>query len=268
MNSSALAGKTVVVTRPREQAEDIIAKLEMCQAQPYLLPLIQTTWANDLAPLDQAIHRLDSYDGVLFSSVNGVRYFFHRAGELAAADGTNGVISRLNGLFVAAVGPATARALHKESLSQVHVPHSYKQEELVQLLQNRLQPGSRLLYPRAKVVRPHLLEQLVQSGFDVDDVVVYQTEYRLEGKEKFVRDLAQGKVDVVTFTSASTVKAFDQLLSSHKMPKTDLPVTIACIGPITAKEAEKRGIPVHVVAREHTVNGLIRALEDYYTYKG
>ncbi|EGL81576.1 Uroporphyrinogen III synthase HEM4 [Caldalkalibacillus thermarum TA2.A1] len=265
IKGSALAGVTVVVTRPREQAGEMIAKLEERKACPYVLPLIRTVGADDLTPLDRALQHLESYDAVLFTSVNAVRYFFRRAGELAAADGTEGIVSRLKRLFVAAVGPTTARALHKHGLSRVHVPPDYKQEGLVAMLKDGLKPESRLLYPRAKVVRPYLLDQLRQSGYVVEDVIIYQTQYATDNKETFVQDLKKGRIDVITFTSASTVKAFDQLLNVHNISKKDLAVTIACIGPVTAKEAEKRGLAVQVVAKEHTIAGLIDALEVFYS---
>lgn len=263
---SPLQGKSVVITRQKSQAGQMMALLRQHGARPYLLPLIETRWADDLTMADQALERLKEFDALLFSSPNGVRYFFERAKQHPGR--LEQLLSHGHKTAVFAVGDQTARLLVQHGIKEVELPRTYRQEGLVQLVEERLPAGSRLLYPRAKVVRPYLLAALREKGYHVEDVILYQTAYQLEGKSDFVHQLRHGAFDVVTLTSASTVQAFHQLLVKHHLSDQPLPVLLASIGPITTEEARRRGLQIDVEANRYTAEGLINAIVEYYTDEG
>jgi len=122
--------------------------------------------------------------------------------------------------------------------------------------------GLRVLLPRADLARPALAEGLREAGATVDEVVAYRTVRPSEGDAEAVRQaLAEGKIDVLTFTSSSTVRNF--LAALTPLPSLPERTVVACIGPITARTAREMGLPVHVVAVEHTIEGLVRALIEY-----
>jgi uroporphyrinogen-III synthase len=277
----ALAGKMVVVTRSVDSADELIKLLEHHGAIPWLMPLIKTAWVSDLNPADQAIKDLEQYQGILFSSANGAEYFFERARQIYShfidqngGNQKNGhldpLLNRLKDKKIVAVGPKTASRLKAYGLDHVIIPKVYRQEGLVELLIHLFPSGGRLLYPRAKEVRPYLMEELRKKGYDVNDIILYQTEYVDQVDDRYWQAILTGQVDAVTFSSASTVKAFDRLFTRSAEPHKDkrkLPV-LACIGPVTAKEAENRGYTVEVVAKEHTVSGLVQAMEEYFSSPG
>lgn len=264
-----LAGKKVVVTRPEDISGELIQLLKGRQAVPLLLPLIKTRLWDDLTGVDQAIFRLAEFDGLLFSSGQGVHYFFQRLESLLTERGQGGwpenPLAVLKRKKVVAVGPKTASLLEKHGVSTVHLPDEYRQEGLVKLIIHLFPQNSRLLYPRAKEVRPLLLEALREKGYKVEDVILYHTEYVDQRHSSLFKAILKGEVDVVTFASASAVKAFDQLLSqaAPQLRKEELPL-LAFIGPVAAREARNRGYQTPIVAEEYTVSGLVKALEGYF----
>jgi uroporphyrinogen III methyltransferase/synthase len=240
----------VVVTRAREQAQEMCALLEELGAEPIEFPAIAVVPPADCTPLDEAIAALDRYDWVVFTSVNGVRSFWDRLATLGKNRGA------LAGVHIAAIGPATARALRDRGVAADFVPAKYVAEEIAAGLGDVR--GQRFLLPRADLAREALARLLREAGAAVDELVAYRT-VAGEGGSDVRAMLQRGEIDAVTFTSSSTVRYFLQRIGPEATRLLD-GVLIACIGPITARTAQQLGLHADVVAEEYTVGGLVRSL--------
>ena len=250
---SALEGKRVLITRPEDQAEEFAEKLRALGAEPVVLPAIELRPPGNWAPIDRALQKLQrgGYDWVAFTSANGVRFALERLHQLRVN------VQALKGAKLAAIGPATAQALRRAGLRIAFVPSSYVAEAIAEGLGDVR--GKRVLLLRADVARRDLRERLAQKGARVEEVAVYRTRPARREPDLVQRTLRS--VDVVTFTSGSTVHALLDALGDAQAALDG--VIVACIGPITARAARGRGLPVHVEAKEHTTDGLLRALVEF-----
>ncbi len=253
-----LLGRNVVVTRARAQASDLVARLAEMGANCLEYPTIQVEAAADMAPLDQAIDALSAYDWIVFTSVNGVRFFFERL----FARGLD--VRALHRMRTAVIGPVTARRLREFGLLSDILPASYRAESVVDAFRHETMTGQRVLLPRAAEARAVLPEQLTRMGAEVDEVITYRARQVNEGAQQLVTDLHEGRVDLVTFTSSSTVSNFRAMLPEAEAEKLMQGVRVASIGPITTETAASLGIHVDVTADEYTIPGLCRAIQGLY----
>jgi uroporphyrinogen III methyltransferase/synthase len=223
-------------------------------AEPVIFPTIAIRPPEDWEPLDTAAGRLSTYDWVIFTSANGVRFFWSRL-ERTGKD------ARLfAGTRLAAIGPVTAEELASRGMRPDLVPGQYVAEAILDEI--GAVDGRRILLPRADIARPLLADGLRAAGAQVDEIAAYRTLPATTEDAERIRDmLATGEIDVLTFTSSSTVRNFVAALE----PVPDVPegTVVACIGPVTAQTAEESGLPVHVSASEHTIDGLLGALVAY-----
>jgi uroporphyrinogen III methyltransferase/synthase len=224
------------------------------------LPTIRLRDPDDRAPLLDAAARLGEYDWAIFTSVNGVERF-------AAAMEEQGLDPRtFADLRWAAIGPATARAIHRAGITIVLLPASYRAEALADAVlesaaggdvdADRPLHGLRILLARAGGARAVLPERLRALGAEVDEVMAYVTEANSEAAESLRTPDREKGWDWITFTASSAVRAFGELGGRIGDSR------IAVIGPITAETAQALGFPVHAVASEYTVPGLVRAIEE------
>lgn len=254
-----LSGKKVVITRSKTQAREFAEKLKRLGADVIAFPTIKVTPVFSYEQLDDALAELAVYDYLVFASANAVKFFLGRWGRRAEK------LTIPPGLRVAAVGPATARELEKAGWKVDFMPEEYRAEAIIDGLKKAGVAGKKVLIPRALVAREVLPDELRASGATVDVIPVYQTVLEESAAQEMADLLEAGGVDVITFTSASTVKNFYQLLKDKVDPEKSLAnVKIACIGPVTAAAAEGLGIRVDVVAAEYTVDGLIEALAELF----
>ncbi|MCI2429860.1 uroporphyrinogen-III synthase [Candidatus Acetothermia bacterium] len=243
-----LSGKRILVTRVEEGAQDLARKLLALGAEPVILPMITFHPPDDWAPVDREIEQLERYNWVIFTSANGVRFFLERLRQLGYPP------QRLQRAKIAAVGPATARALTQQGLSVDVVPaRRYLAESIAEELGD-LQ-GQQILLPQADIARQDLKRLLRDKGARVLEVVAYRT-LRANLQPKQVRQIFQKGLEIVTFTSASAVQALAVLVERALLQK----VTIACIGPVTARAVEAAGWQAQIIAQEHTIDGLISAI--------
>jgi uroporphyrinogen-III synthase len=247
--TGALAGRRVLVTRARAQADALTSKLISLGAVPVVFPTIEIAPLDDPALLDQAIHALETYQWVIFTSVNGVISFWDR---LSAAGMDSGC---LQAIAVAAIGPATAAALIERGVYPRYMPSEYVAEAIAAGIGDV--SGSRILLPRAEIAREMLTVELRRKGAIVDEVAAYRT-ILAKPDQHAMADL-QGGIDAILFTSSSTVRNFVDLTGSDTRS-----AVIACIGPITAQTARDMGLHIHVVATEYTMDGLVQALANYF----
>jgi hydroxymethylbilane synthase len=259
---SSLQGMRIVVTRPREQADDLRRSLAAAGAVPFSVPMIRVAPIEDTAALDAAIDRLSSYRWLAFASANGVEFFMKRLdavkGETRWAAGAP---------LVAAVGPGTAAALKRHGVRVDLVPPVHSGTALAEaMLESEPEglAGARLLLPRAQDGREETADILRQHGATVDDIPVYATRACTPSAEDLAF-LAAG-VDAVLFASSSAVSAWcDHAGTVPQLSAAARGAVIACIGPATASTARERGLRVDVEAPTHTAEGLVAALEEHFS---
>ncbi len=254
-----LFGKTVVVTRTREQASDLVARLSALGAESLEFPTIRVAPPEDWAPLDRAIDRLDTYDWLVLTSVNGVSFFFDRLYEKGKD------VRALKDIRTATIGPATAKRLRDFGFNSDIVPKTFRAESIIEAFKKEDMAGKRVLLPRAKEARPILPVEVRKMGATVDEVPAYQTEPVLDNVEELVSLLEKRSIDMVTFTSSSTVRNFKACLPPDRFERFMGGIKTAMIGPITADTARELGFHVDIEATEYTIPGLCKAIVDYYT---
>jgi uroporphyrinogen-III synthase len=248
-----LRGKRVVVTRSTDQASSLSNLLIERGAIPVELATIKTEPVDDPSRLDEALRRLNDYEWVVFTSANGVRYVSER---LAA----NGVpVARLEALRVAAIGPTTARSLARCGLRVDVVPDEAVGESLVDAMSSNGLQGTRILLPVARDARDVVANGLSSRGAFVDRIVVYET--RAVGDPTVARQ-AVANSDVVTLTSGSTAHSLASLIGDD-VGLVLRSTVVASIGPLTTKAARDHEIRVDVEAFEHTIVGLVSAIEKW-----
>lgn len=251
-----LSGKRVLVTRTRDQASALVRSLSEAGAEAIEFAAIEILPTN-AAPVRAAAARLagGAYDWVVFTSPNGVAHFW-RGLELAGVDAR-----AFGGTRLAAIGPATVEALASRGLRCDVVPERFVAEALAEALEPRIEPGARVLLPRAAAARDVLPDRLRSRGAEVDDLPVYESRRPATPDPAVVARLESGQIDIATFTAASTVRGCLDLLDGRTELLRD--VTIACIGPITAQTAREMGLHVDLVAEPHTIAGLVAGLIDH-----
>ncbi len=246
-----LFGKRVLVTRATAQASRLSRLLREYGAEPVELPAIRIVPPEDFSALDSAVERLDRYDWVIFTSVNGVDTFFDR---VAALDKDARAFGRSR---IAAIGTATADRLGEHGLRADFVPERFVAEDVMAGLVERGIAGKYVLLPRAELARDVLPDGLRDAGANVDVVVAYRT-LPAEPSPEALRRVEAGEIDIMTFASSSTVRNLVSLLGGRTDPLERS--FIACIGPITARTAADLGLRVDLVAQEYSVPGLVSAL--------
>lgn len=254
-----LFGKTVVVTRAREQASDFRVLLEGKGAQCLEFPTIEVVPPASWGQLDNAIENLRLYDWVIFTSVNGVRFFFQRLKEQGED------VRALYGIRIGAIGPKTAASLAERGLRLDLVPTEYRAEAVIDALGKEEVQGKRFLLPRAAKAREILPEKIEEMGGQIDVVPAYETT-RPTARSEEVRSLLQkGVISCVTFTSSSTVQNFASMFPGDDLSSLVEKAAIACIGPITVETAREHGLEVNIVPAEYTIEALAAKIVEYFS---
>ncbi len=254
-----LFGKRILVTRAREQAVELSNLLAAYGGEPVECPTIQIVPPESWDDLDQALAELDRYQWLIFTSVNGVGPFMARLAE-------KGRDARaLAGLSICCIGPRTAKELTVYGLKADLVPSEYQAEGVIDALQKAGVKGQNVLIPRAAVAREILPEQLRALGAEVRVVTVYRTVVPKVDVQHLREQFQQRRIDVITFTSSSTVRNFSRLFDDlAEMKKATEGAVVACIGPVTAETARELGFAVNIVAGENTVPALAQAIVRYF----
>jgi uroporphyrinogen III methyltransferase/synthase len=248
-----LFGQRVVVTRDRRQAGELSTRLRSLGAEPVEVPVIDIRAAADTGPLDAAIERLESYDWLIFTSVNGVRFFLERLDS-------SGRDLRSLRARVCAIGPATREALAALHLKVDIMPEQYVAESLVSALEQYDLRGKRVLLPRAAVARDLVPVELRSRGARVDVVEAYRTVVPDDAPDRAREAFSERKRPAwVTFTSSSTVKNFLAVAGKEALRG----VRIATIGPVTSATARAHGLEVAVEATPFTTEGLVAAIASF-----
>lgn len=255
-----LFGRTVVVTRAREQASESAALLASRGARVIQFPTIDIVPMADYSRLDDAVRNLSRYGWIVFTSVNGVRFFRERLNA-------QGLDARALGpVKVAAIGPATAKAVEAMGIRADLVPSSYVAEGVAQAMLELGMKGQRVLLPRAKEARDVLPNALRDAGAEVDVIAAYETVPSDKHREEVMAALEAGTLDCVTFGSSSTVRNFlasIPLETLNKHPE----VHFAAIGPVTAETMRSLGLTPDIQPKEFTIPAMVDAVCDAFTHK-
>ena len=256
-----LLGKKIVVTRARAQASDFLAGLTELGAECIEFPTIEIIPPRAWKEMDQSILSLDLYQWLLFTSVNGVKSFFERL-EALGKD-----VRELRGIKIGAIGPKTAQAVRDKGINPDLVPAEYRAEAVVEAFKTQELERVRILLPRAAEAREVLPEQLTKMGAVVDVVEAYRTVRPDREKNDLVDMFEKGEIDMVTFTSSSTVKNFIEMFEDQgELFKKGLKgVAVACIGPITARTAEEKGLSVSLFPSEYTIEALTGEIVTFFS---
>lgn len=257
-SSTPLAGYTVLVTRAPHQAAALVGPLEALGAEVLVAPMIDTVDPVDWAPADAALRALASYDWVVLTSTNAVDRFLARLDHLGVSR------TAFDGVRIAVVGAATAERLAEHGLTPDVVPADFRAEGLIEEFEALdVAPHTRFLLPRAERAREILPRALRDRGATVDVAVVYRT-VPTTPDPAIVERLRSGDVDVITFTSPSTVRHFVSWLSSAGLDPENVLATAAAasIGPVTSEALRSRGHAVAIEALESTMGGLVDAVAE------
>ncbi|MBA3030076.1 MAG: HemD protein, partial [Desulfobacteraceae bacterium] len=255
----SLWGKRIVVTRAREQASNMTAALSDLGADVLEFPTIRVVPPKDWSSLDQALENIKTNQWLIFTSVNGVKFFFGRLFE------NHLDVRCLSHIKTACIGPETARALRGFGIKSDIIPKSYVAEAVVEAFQNEAVENQGILIPGAETARPILPVELRKMGARVDEIPVYRTEPVSENRDTLIGHLEDKTIHLVTFTSSSTATNFKSLLPGDRMGELMKGVAVACIGPITAETAQSIGFKVDIVAENFTIPGLCEAVVKHLT---
>lgn len=251
-----LMGKGIAVTRARQQASGLAMLLEDLGACVFQFPTIKIVPLEDYAPVKAAAGKLAEYDWLVFTSVNGVKYFWKTLDEM-------GLDSRaLHGVDIAAIGPATADALAEQGIKADFVPEKYVAESVVEGMLEKGVKGKNILIPRAKEAREVLPEELRKAGAAVEILPVYETVLADGDTEDFITNLEAGNVQCVTFASSSTVDNFFTLVQAAKVKELCPNLKFASIGPVTSETLKGYGFTPDIQPDEFTIPALVKKISE------
>ncbi|MHB8384071.1 MAG: uroporphyrinogen-III C-methyltransferase [Candidatus Binataceae bacterium] len=254
-----LFGRRIVVTRSRANGSAFARELRALGADAIEFPTIATAPPSSFSALDRAIGKLDKFDWIIFTSAAGVEGFVARMRALGHD------LRQLGHARLCAIGPATAGALEHYALRVAAVPPEYRAEAIIPAIGARRIRGASILIPRAQVAREILPKILLEHGARIAEVApVYRTIKPPGAQSERVRAMAAaGEIDLVAFTSSSTVENFCDLVGAAARG-----LSAAAIGPITAATAVARGFKLVVQPAEYTVPALIAAIRAHYESAG
>ena len=258
MNKLPLSDKKILITRARDQSSEFATRLRNLGAEVIEYPTIEILPPRSWKELDRAIEGLESYDWIIFTSANGVNFFWHR---LIDKEANNHPLSSLK---ICAIGPATAKQLKEKGIGIDYIPKEFVAESILKGFKKMDLKGRRILLARAKKARDILPKGLRKMGAEVNVVEAYRTVKPRGGTKRLKQILTDGKIDVIAFTSSSTVNHFGELLKKEDFKKLLKGIAIACIGPITAQTAKKWGMRVQIQPKQYTIPALTRAISKYF----
>lgn len=254
--SRALEGRRVVITRAPEQAEELAHSLAELGAEVILLPLVRFVEPPDTSELDACIETLERFDWLIFTSANAVRFFLRRC-QAVGRRPSAGL------LRIAAVGPATRKALEAERLQASFVPEQFSGAALATELSGRL-AGKRVLMPRSDRGEDGLPRALRKASAIVTEVVAYCTAEPESLDAQRIGAIRRGEADAITFFSPSAFHAFERAVGSDGLAEINSRVIFAAVGPTTAAAIQRAGLSAAVQAPEATTRSLVAALERHF----
>lgn len=252
-----LSGKTILITRAASQAGEFGLLLEEQGASVVYFPSIAIAEPHSWADCDRALGNLDLYDGIIFTSANGVRHFLERIQHLRPES-----VSSLRKTNIYAVGTETRRTLEELEIPVAATPDQFNAEELIHILPAEKLSGLRFLHVRGNLGGDKIRSAVESRGGAIDEVVVYRTvKPPAQDKERIERMLRDGAVNLVTFFSPSSVQNFFEVVSRESVQG----VRFAVVGPVTARALEEIGFRPEISPTRSTAASLAESIEQYYS---
>ncbi|WP_456278091.1 uroporphyrinogen-III synthase [Bacillus sp. AK128] len=258
MVTQPLQDKTIVLTRSEEKSKELAEEIERLGGSSIILPLIEFRPIKLSKEDEQLLYNLDQVEWLVFTSVNGVQYFFYLIHNLR--------ITLPTGVKIAVVGTKTKEAIVQQGHHPTLLPKEYVAEGLVEGFQEQSISNKTVVYIKGNLARDIIPNELSQLGAEVKELIVYETFCPTE-KTQMIKLLEQ-KVDAITFTSPSTVHHFVQLLEGTQWREWLHKVVVCCIGPITEKAALAVEIVPTIVPHTYTMDHLLQELISYYQEEG
>lgn len=256
-----LGSRRIMITRQTNQSGGFELLLQENGAETVSFPLISISPPESWDELDSSIQKIEGYDWLIFTSVNGVSFFEQRMIFLRKKEQF-----QLSKCKILSVGPVTSRAVENTLKKKVYAcPNEFTSEGIIDLLKDIEIKGDSFLIPRATVARQYLPTELKLRGAEVDVVPAYQTNcLKLSESSHFFPLLLEGKIDMVTFLSSSSVNAFVDCFTEKQLKEICKNTNFACIGPITASTALEHGLPLSVESDVSTSAGLTQKIVEFY----
>ena len=249
-----LAGKTIVVTRRKEQAKEFSDLLEQVGASVILFPAVEIAEPSSWSECDTALERLNDYSGIIFTSANAVEYFFRRVAEQRKSSQMS---SRMY-----AVGEKTKEKIESFGFHTEEIPAHFSAEQLAREMVQRVVTGKRFLFPKGNLAKKDIERILSSHGAFVENVVVYRTqEPELNAARKMLLSEIKGRADLITFFSPSSVIHFLNTVPKNIVDAKD----VAVFGETTANAAREKGLTVAVAAERSTIEAFLETIRDFYT---
>jgi uroporphyrinogen-III synthase len=255
-----LEGKRIVVTRAIEQARPLKDRLENLGAVVLLLPAVSFSEPSETGDLDRAIADLESFDWILFTSANAVRFFAARCEKLGAN------VSQAKKPRCAAVGPATASAAAAEGFTIDYVAKEFLGAALARELGAAL-AGKKVILPRSERAGRDLPNALHDAGAHITEVIAYHTGGLGPADPAVLQALSEARVDVVSFFSPSAVENFRAELGPEVFSRVAANAALAAVGPVTAAALRQVGLPVAIESPEATAESMATAIQHYFSAK-
>ena len=252
-----LHNRKIVITRDTDQAMELVKSLEEYGAECLVFPTIKISATDNWAVCDEALQKVNTYDWIIFSSANGVRYFLNRAREINSKDYEN---------RIAVVGKKTLRELETFGLKADLIPKTFSAAGIIESFQKENIKDKRILNPTSEIARDELQNGLEKLGAKVNSISVYKNECRHDQPTELIKEcIEQYEIDAVLFFSPSAFNCFTQILGSNvfghlKKSKT----VIAAIGSITAEAIEQGGLKVEIIPEKGLQEYMVKAIVDYF----
>jgi uroporphyrinogen III methyltransferase/synthase len=258
MKDKPLYGKRILITRAHNQAKELSDLIREYGGNAIEVPTIKVIPPEDWKGLDFALCRIKDYDYLIFTSVNGVKYFFLRFKKMGGKN------LDLKGLKIIAIGPKTAETIISQGFKVNLIPQEYIAEGIINDLSKEEIYGKKFLLPRSKIARNILPEKIKEYGGSIDVIEAYQTVVPFESSEKILALLKDRGIDIIVFTSSSTVRNFIKILEPYGKITLLEDIILTCIGPITASTAKEYGLKIKIIPNEYTIKALVKSLVQYY----
>ena len=254
---SHIKGKKVLITRAEHQSKILIDGLEKLNASAISVPTIEIQELLDYSNLAETLKNIREYSWIVFTSVNSVEIVFSKIKSFGMDPH-----QILSDIKIAVIGSATAKSIKDSNLTPSLQPSPYIAEELAESISQNSNTDAKILIPISENARNTLKESLTSKGFNVDTIPIYRTITPKKSAAEINTNFENG-IDIITFTSGSTVKGLFEILDGDTTYVNS--AVVACIGPITAQTCIEYGITPDIIASKHNVEGLIEAINDYFS---
>lgn len=258
-----LLGKSILNTRGKKQAAEFSRKIIAAGGSSIEIPLLTFQKSNETEKIEKTIENLSTYDWLIFTSKNGVDYFFDFYKQVVEKAGHDIPFPK-----IAVVGSKTKEAVESKGIKTELVPDEFVAEGLFESLRPYVKQGARFLLARGNLSRSFLVDELVKHDAEATDLIVYETVGNSHEKERLIELLTNRQIDIITFTSPSTVRQFYKMVEHTEWREWTSKVLFACIGPETLKAARNLHIPIHICPTTYTIDDLLMGIIDYLQVQG